>query len=207
MCVCCVIGASPVPPAVCDGCSCEGKLSSLILHQQQRGTESWRVCVCMCVCVCVCVCVCESETVCALSPLPSNWWLLRGCGTAGQSSREAVVQPPLTPIRHKAKSLLLKHARTYTHTQWNARVHLHRVVFARYLPAGLLDTDTLSHCWLGIYLLKLNQCSAHSVKPSRWVLGVRISARQFCWTVHNGFITSVKCCNCGCKSITNRCWL
>ena len=41
------------------------------------------------------------------------------------------------------------------------------------LPAGLLDTDRLSHFWPGIYLLKLKQCSAFSeAQPlsSVWVL-------------------------------------
>lgn len=75
-------------------------------------------------CVCVSVCVPRS---------PSNWWLLRGCGTVGQSSREATVQPPLTPVRHEAKRRdTQRHASTHTCalTHRNARVHLQGL----YLP-------------------------------------------------------------------------
>lgn len=69
-------------------------------------------------------------------------------------------------------------------------------------------TLTLSHCcaWQFCFL-KLNQCSANSEKPILSVLVGTITASQFFWTVLHGFITSDKCFNCGCKSITNCCWL
>lgn len=127
-----------------------------------------------------------------------------GSGPTSTNPHQAQSQEPATETSHTHINL---QQHTHTRTRRNVRVHLHRLVSARYLPAGLLDTDTLSHCWLGIYFLKLNQCSALSLKPCRGVLSARINARQFCWTVHNGFITSVKCCSSGSKSITNRCWL
>ncbi|PWA18812.1 hypothetical protein CCH79_00005675 [Gambusia affinis] len=57
------------------------------------------------VCECVCVASC-------------NWWLLRGSGTVGHSGKEALVQPLLTSVRHKAKSLLQKRARTMAQSEF-----------------------------------------------------------------------------------------
>lgn len=115
--------------------------------------------------------------------------LLRGCGTTTKDCREAVVQPPLTPIRLKAKNPLQKLTYKYTHTF--------------YLPAVLLDTESLLVWDVLILEVKL----VFGTFSEAQMLSSGCAYHSSPVLLDTGFITSLRYCNCGCKSITNCRWL
>lgn len=66
----------------------------------------------------------------------------------------------------------------------------------------------LSHCWLGSISPKLKSLfGTFCLSPAgRFLASVSFLVGSFGWRIM-AFITSVKCCNCGCKSSTNHFWL